>query len=85
MAIKQGNKMVYIGAVDVTWWERGEALAQKRGIPLSKLISRLLRNEDISQQVNPEKTLADLYDEIDELMVEVRRRTLAGEKLQEVS
>lgn len=84
MAIRQGNKMMYIGERDVTWWERGEKLAKSQGIPLSKLVTRLLRNEDLNRQVNKEKPIHVLYDEVEEKMAEIRRRLSAGEQLEPV-
>jgi hypothetical protein len=92
MALRVGNKMMYIGVHELTWWERAERRAKEQGLSLSKYVARLLRSDDMSRQLSKPKTLNDLRQELHRLREEavtveqeIMTRLEAGEKLESVS
>lgn len=73
MATKQGNKQMYVSAPDVTWWQRGEELAKRQGLPFSKYIARLLRREVMNAQLVKPQTIEELRAELQRLRDEENR------------
>lgn len=75
---KPGNKIIYIGKGDITWWDRAAQLAEERDTSLSKLIAGLLRREVMAEQLTQaagdEPTTEDLIDEVEEKLRTIRRR-----------